>query len=386
MTHPQNVSGQGQRDPLQVGKNAPDPEKFKKVLGVDKSSESDERGNRNSARQAEETEGEEEEEAVAPNKDLFSVLMSERSTKEINTGSSRQVTQDVSEPNPTAEEQAPIAPSDVDQTDKDSIRLSSKNNDKSFGEKPIESQATTEPGEKKITKKQKAPGADPFEKLDDIQSQVHELQPSAKKVKEHPTKKTPEEAAASIAVPHPTGAHHKGSDTPHKTKDQLPAEVTHKEPAVKPSFEVAQPAQTPPMVVEQATGPSLSSSPAYAQFSPQMFALFQKLVGMMTVMQFQGKTTTSITLNIPQSALNGAKIQIEHFDTAPHSFNIQFFGSPESQQIFSANLSGLEQQLKTTLPQFDIRVRTPLLLTEADESHEERKRRKTQVQQTPKNS
>jgi len=97
----------------------------------------------------------------------------------------------------------------------------------------------------------------------------------------------------------------------------------------------------------------------------------------MTVMQFQGKTTTSIVLNMPNSSLNGAHIDIEHFDTAPHAFNVQIFANPDGQKIFSNNLESLEQQLKLNLPQFDINVKKPLLL---DESKEDRRRRLSVVQ------
>jgi hypothetical protein len=97
---------------------------------------------------------------------------------------------------------------------------------------------------------------------------------------------------------------------------------------------------------------------------------------MMTVMQFQGKTTTSIVLNMPNSGLDGAHIDIEHYDTAPHAFNISFFSSPEGQKILDENITTLEQQLRSNLPQFEISVKKPLLLSE---TKEERRRRETQV-------
>ena len=135
-----------------------------------------------------------------------------------------------------------------------------------------------------------------------------------------------------------------------------------------------------PQITVEATSPSpLSTSAPYAQFSPQIFELFQKLVGMMTVMQFQGKTTTSITLNLPSSPLDGAHVDIEHFDTAPHAFNISFYASVEGQKLLEPQVQNLEQQLRASLPNFQISVKKPYLL---NETREEKKRRNLQVKKT----
>jgi len=131
--------------------------------------------------------------------------------------------------------------------------------------------------------------------------------------------------------------------------------------------------------IEPATSSPLTASAPYTQFTPQLFELFQKLVGMMTVMQFQGKTTTSIILHMPQSALDGAHIDIEHYDTAPHAFNISLYTTPEGQKMLDPQMQVLEQQLKNSMPNFQISVKKPLLL---DESREEKKRRLTQVKKS----
>ena len=180
--------------------------------------------------------------------------------------------------------------------------------------------------------------------------------------------------------PHPVASHH--------DKDRhLSSEKREKEgpvlppPSLIPSKqpqEGPQPLQAPTAIETSSTSP-LTTTPPYAQFPPQVFELFQKLVGMMTVMQFQGKTTTSIVLHMPNSGLDGAHIDIEHYDTAPHAFNISFFSSPEGQKILDANITTLEQQLRSNLPQFEISVKKPLLLSE---TKEERRRRDTQVKKS----
>jgi len=402
MTHPQNISNQVQRDPLQAGgKNVPDPEKFKKVLGVDESEASDERGKRNSARQAEESEAEEEKETITPNKDLFSVLMSERSTKEINVSPSRDVTQKVSSSESTegTDRPAPIDDTDEDFDRTDSVRLE--------GDVTQKKRQPVRQDSQPIDTTKKKPDHDPFEKLDEIQTKMHGLETPKKKSTKASSKapiealedqeaidsapKTPHTHSTHAPTTQPAKNGHKATEKREHLTNQLSTEIEHKEPIVKPNFDLTTiPSTLPaisetaqPVPVQSVQGSTLNSSSApYAQFSPQTFELFQKLVGMMTVMQFQGRTTTSITLNIPQSVLNGAKVDIEHYDTAPHSFNIQFFGSPEAQQLFLQNASGLEQQLKLNLPQFDIRVKAPLLNTD-EESKEERKRRDTQVKKNP---
>ncbi|MCI0381458.1 MAG: hypothetical protein L0207_00165 [Chlamydiae bacterium] len=66
---------------------------------------------------------------------------------------------------------------------------------------------------------------------------------------------------------------------------------------------------------------------------PQMIELFERMVGVMTVMNLSGITETTIHLTSPQfsnSIFYGSQIVISEFTTAPKAFNVEFKGSPQS--------------------------------------------------------
>ena len=423
MQNPHPVSGQPQRDPLDSGKNAPTSEKFKKVMAVDDSDASQQQNKRNPTRQTDEEEGEEDKQIEAK-PDLFSELMSKKQTTEFSLGGKRQTSQEVSQNGSDNENLFKNIAAPSSSTDQDSINLKSKDADQSQNgpsytsppapsTPPPLSTASTPPdtSEDDETPSANKRSHDHFKELNAIEQKLKKLHPSHpkappdsapmsppplvsmhhEKALHHVPKKekeklaTPQSDSSTLKQPleghpHPVASHH--------DKDRhLSSEKREKEgpvlppPSLIPSKqpqEGPQPLQAPTAIETSSTSP-LTTTPPYAQFPPQVFELFQKLVGMMTVMQFQGKTTTSIVLHMPNSGLDGAHIDIEHYDTAPHAFNISFFSSPEGQKILDANITTLEQQLRSNLPQFEISVKKPLLLSE---TKEERRRRDTQVKKS----
>lgn len=368
MSNPQNIFGPAPKDPLESGKNAPSPEKFKKVMGVEHSDESQERGQKNRLRQADEEEGEENE-SIKTDSDLFSRLMSDKQTKQINLGPTRQVNQQASQP---TEDLDLAGSTDTFNPSKDQDKIQLFSNQKITPQD--QNDFANEDFQKPIQQKEKT---DPFLELEKIEEKMEGL------VHTHPkpstsTKGQKEKAELEFHLPHAQHKHkaHKESDISKILPQPTPPLLNKQEELEKQTVDTL---ATPLLTQVGETTPSspLTPAPAYAQFPPHFYELFQKLVGVMTVMQFQGKTTTSIVLNIPNTSLHGAHIDIEHFDTAPHAFNIQIFSNPDGQKIFSNNLQTLEQQLKNNLPQFEINVKKPLLL---DETKEDRRRRLSQVQ------
>jgi hypothetical protein len=423
MHNPHPVSGQPQRDPLDAGKNAPNPKDFKKVMAVDDSDASQQQNKRNPTRQTDEEEGEEKK-PIEAKPDLFSQLMSKKQTTEISLGATRQTSQEVSQDGSDNENLFKNIAAPSSSTDQDSINLKSKDADQSQNgpsytsppapsTPPPLSTASTPPGTSEVdeTPSTNKRSHDHFKELDAIEQKLKKLHPSHPKA---PTESGPMSPPPLVSMHHEKALHHvpkkekeklatpqsdgstlkqplEGHPHPvasHHDKDRhLSSEKREKEgpvlspPSLIPSKqpqEGPQPLQAPAMIETSSTSP-LTTTPPYAQFPPQVFELFQKLVGMMTVMQFQGKTTTSIVLNMPNSGLDGAHIDIEHYDTAPHAFNISFFSSPEGQKILDENITTLEQQLRSNLPQFEISVKKPLLLSE---TKEERRRRETQVKRS----
>jgi len=94
----------------------------------------------------------------------------------------------------------------------------------------------------------------------------------------------------------------------------------------------------------QPPSPPSGSLPPYAYFSPQVMEIFDRMVGVMTVMATAGLTETTFTLNAPQFASSvffGAQIIIQEFSTAPKAFNIQFKGQPSAVTLFQGQVEDL---------------------------------------------
>jgi hypothetical protein len=84
--------------------------------------------------------------------------------------------------------------------------------------------------------------------------------------------------------------------------------------------------------------------PSYANLHPQVMEIFDRMVGVMTVMTLSGMTETTITLNAPQFASSvffGTQIIIQEYSTAPQAFNIQLNGTPQAVALFQGNVDDL---------------------------------------------
>ena len=79
--------------------------------------------------------------------------------------------------------------------------------------------------------------------------------------------------------------------------------------------------------------PTAETLPPYATLTPQTMEMFDRMVGVMTVMTLSGVSETTITLNAPQFASSvffGTQIIIQEYSTAPKAFNIQLIGTPQA--------------------------------------------------------
>jgi hypothetical protein len=101
------------------------------------------------------------------------------------------------------------------------------------------------------------------------------------------------------------------------------------------------PGELPGIAVPPATPEGL---PSYANIHPQVMELFDRMVGVMTVMSMSGITETVITLNAPQFASSvffGSQIIIQEYSTAPQAYNIQLIGTPQAVALFQGNAEDL---------------------------------------------
>lgn len=124
----------------------------------------------------------------------------------------------------------------------------------------------------------------------------------------------------------------------------------------------APPAPTPVYAPNLLSAAS-SIAPSYASLTPEIFALFERLIGSMSVMHTSGITETTIELNSSEfSTLAGAKIVITEHNTAPKVFNIEFLGTAQTVALFDKSISDLMAAFKNGKYAFQVnRLETSLL-------------------------
>jgi len=99
----------------------------------------------------------------------------------------------------------------------------------------------------------------------------------------------------------------------------------------------------PPLAAFEVPAPA-APLPSYVNLSPQVLEMFERMVGVMTVMVDTSIRETTVTLNAPQfasSVFYGSQIIIQEFSTAPHSYNIQFIGNSNAVALFQGNADDL---------------------------------------------
>ncbi|HLB52613.1 MAG TPA: hypothetical protein VJK48_02750, partial [Chlamydiales bacterium] len=127
--------------------------------------------------------------------------------------------------------------------------------------------------------------------------------------------------------------------------------------------EVFVPPDTTHAIVE---GPPLlqTDTPSYAHLNPEVFELFERMIGYMVIEETKGIAITTVKLSMPGSVFNDCEIKLEHYDTAPSSFNIQLSGNPEAVDLFNASFSDLAAAFAQSNYAFDVHLRRPILSTE----------------------
>lgn len=128
------------------------------------------------------------------------------------------------------------------------------------------------------------------------------------------------------------------------------------------------------------TGETLTTT-SISELTPEMAHLMEKMANFIHVESQNGVTTTSVIVVMEGSVLNGAQIILDHYDTAPHSFNLQLSGSPEGIDLFAANLATLQSSLQThqALQGFQIQILPPIL-NEKSDLHLRAKEKKERVE------
>lgn len=88
--------------------------------------------------------------------------------------------------------------------------------------------------------------------------------------------------------------------------------------------------------------PLLPTGSAFSSY--QISQLFDRMAGIMMVMELSGVTTTELTLSgeeFVSSIFYGARITITEYSTAPKAFNVQLSANPEAIALFQGNMPNL---------------------------------------------
>ncbi len=91
--------------------------------------------------------------------------------------------------------------------------------------------------------------------------------------------------------------------------------------------------------------------PPYANLSPEMNEIFEKMVGILTVMEKGDIKKTTFILSGAQfssSVFFGSQITITEWEAAPHTYNIAITGSEEAVKLFNSHKKTLEDSLPMT--------------------------------------
>ena len=105
-----------------------------------------------------------------------------------------------------------------------------------------------------------------------------------------------------------------------------------------------------------------TNSPAYSTLSPEVYELFEKMVGAIIVQEDSGVTSTTLTLKMPHSIFDKAEVRFDRYQTAPNSFNLELKGSPEAVEKFAANIADLAAAFKQGEHAFEVNILRPSLI------------------------
>lgn len=105
-----------------------------------------------------------------------------------------------------------------------------------------------------------------------------------------------------------------------------------------------------------------------SELTPEMHELMEKMTHFVKVESQNGVATTIVFVEMEGSVFDGSQIVIDHYDTAPQSFNLQLSGSPEAADLFVTNLAALRTSLQThqVLKGFQVQLFPPVLTEKSD--------------------
>ena len=129
---------------------------------------------------------------------------------------------------------------------------------------------------------------------------------------------------------------------------------------------------------------TLSSIIRVKGLSLEMNALIDKMADFIQTESQNGISTTTISIDMKEgmSLFHGSEVRIDHYDTAPHSFNIRLSGNPEAINAFQQHLASLQIALQQRLEHFHIALLNPVLIEKSQnlDPYKKEKRKPTYIQ------
>lgn len=393
-------------------KNSVNPDKFQKALKVEKSDETDKREKRNRPRKQEELDDEQDDASASipvPN-GLFKEYMSEEEKKAsaLDLGEGKGVhlvSDDAGAPSsaglgfiPDSDANAPSAKISVTASDNVS---DAENPAESEDESVSNTQKSTAPPQgytENIKTPQRATSSKETQQPKETSSTdkkkkvEQKKKPTPKKKVEKEARTTPKKAKEKIVTSdakETTAAKKTTTAKEESTKSSsFSPHVEHKK-EIKNSKETADSSSitAPKEISEQKSSTkdhqedgnkddvigvsevaplkasnmeALQTSP-FANIPKDVFELFEKMVGMMQVSKDNGKSITTVKLNMPNSVFDKCELVLEHYDTAPNNYTVQFLGNPAAVERFAQNLPALNNAIAESKLTFSIHLPPPKL-------------------------
>ncbi len=98
---------------------------------------------------------------------------------------------------------------------------------------------------------------------------------------------------------------------------------------------------------------------SYFKLDPQVREFYNQIIGSIIVQEHTGVTSTTITINRPDSIFDGAQITLDRYSTALNSYNLQLTANPAAVDLFNTNLEDLIAAFKQGQYSFEMNILKP---------------------------
>lgn len=132
------------------------------------------------------------------------------------------------------------------------------------------------------------------------------------------------------------------------------------------------PTKETPQAVEGAVelAPSIvTEGMEVAEINPvEISSIVEEMAEYIKIESDNGISKTTVKVSMQGTVFEGSEIVIDHYDTAPHSFNLQLMGNPEAMQLFEAHLGTLQLSLNAheALKGFQVHIMQPVLTQKSE--------------------